>query len=51
MAQHGWEPPRVVQGKDLARRPRLKALGNGVVPQCAYEAGLFVLALMRGEIG
>lgn len=38
--QYPWEPPRSVQGKQPHRRPRLKALGNGVVPQCAYVAGL-----------
>lgn len=35
-----WEPPRTVQGKQPNRRPRLKACGNSVMPQCAYLAGL-----------
>ena len=35
--QHEWEPPRVAAGV-VDRRHRLTALGNGVVPQCAYVA-------------
>lgn len=37
--QHDWEPPRVVTGKPQRGRPaRLRALGNGVVPQQAALA-------------
>jgi hypothetical protein len=46
-AQKDWEPPRAIPQKtDPYRRARLKALGNAVVPQCAYEVGLFVRSLI-----
>jgi len=41
--QHEWEPARIVQGKDLNRAPRLKALGNAVVPQVAEYIGRVIL--------
>lgn len=37
-AQHAWEAPRTVTERVPARVPRLKALGNGWVPQCAAAA-------------
>lgn len=41
--QHPWEPPRTLAG--VRDRPaRLKALGNAVVPQCAYVVGLAIRA-------
>jgi len=45
--QEAWEPPLAIPPKtDRHRRPRLKALGNAVVPQCAYEVGLYVRELL-----
>ncbi len=44
MAQHAHEPPRVVEHY-RGRRERLKALGNAVVPQCAYHIGLQIRAM------
>jgi site-specific DNA-cytosine methylase len=41
--QHPWEPPRVVaKGEVRDRAARIKACGNGVVPQCATVAYLFL---------
>lgn len=37
--QFAWEPPRTVVERDRSRRPRLKAIGNAVVPACAELAG------------
>lgn len=37
-AQHAWETPRTVTEKVPDRVSRLKALGNGWVPQCAASA-------------
>lgn len=39
-AQYEGEPPRTVEGKQEHRRPRLKSLGNTVVPQCGRVAML-----------
>lgn len=36
-AQHDWEPPRTIQGREDGRRARLRALGNAVVPAVARE--------------
>lgn len=47
--QYAWEPPRTVQGKQPNRIARLKALGNAVVPWCAYVAGL-ALVEWRAEL-
>jgi DNA (cytosine-5)-methyltransferase 1 len=38
--QHPWEPPRLVEPRSLPdRSARVKALGNAVVPHCAYVVG------------
>lgn len=42
--QHDWEPPRALEGVP-DRRPRLRALGNAVVPHVARLAGELVRAL------
>ena len=40
--QHGWEPARTAA--NVRRRPaRLKALGNGIVPQCVEAVGRAIL--------
>lgn len=39
--QHPWEPPRADTEDCPNRRNRLKALGNAVVPQQAYQIGLW----------
>lgn len=41
--QHAWEPARTAT-KVPQRPARLKALGNGIVPQCAEAVGRFVMA-------
>lgn len=38
--QYGWEPPRVVIGRLVNRGPRVKSLGNAVVPQVVEVIGL-----------
>lgn len=38
-AQHEWEPPRVLPRR-RGGRARLKALGNAVVPHCAFVVGM-----------
>lgn len=40
--QKPWEPPRVIEHY-RGRRERLRALGNAVVPQCAYVVGKRIL--------
>lgn len=47
--QQAWEPPRSIPSRptDPTRRPRLKCLGNGVVPAQAERAGVELLAWMR----
>lgn len=43
--QHPWEPSRTIpKGSVIGRNVRIKALGNGVVPQCAEAAYLSILA-------
>ena len=44
-AQHPWEPPRLVEGKQPNRSKRLKALGNLVPPQ---QVALALRLLERG---
>mgnify|MGYP003531837779 CR=1 FL=1 len=43
--QHGWEPPRTAS-KVKHRPARLKALGNGIVPQCVEAVGRMIVAEM-----
>jgi DNA (cytosine-5)-methyltransferase 1 len=40
--QADWEPPRTVERGTPGRRPRLKALGNAVVPQVAEAIGRMI---------
>lgn len=43
-AQHAEEPPRTVAPRSVANRTaRMKALGNAVVPQCAFVVGRWIL--------
>lgn len=51
--QHGWEPPRLLEGKPVKGRPaRLKALGNAVVPKQGFVAIMDGLAAIeRAELG
>lgn len=43
--QHPWEPTRTIpKGSMVGRNVRIKAIGNGVVPQCAETAYLIILA-------
>jgi len=44
--QGAWEAPRVSQDRH-ERRQRLKALGNAVVPQCAYVVGCVVRSVLE----
>jgi DNA-cytosine methyltransferase len=48
-AQYVWEPPRTVAGRPANRRARVKALGNAVVPQCAYVIGLEVRRILEAQ--
>lgn len=41
-----WEPVRSVTRESPKDSHRLHALGNAVVPQCAYEVGLFIRELI-----
>lgn len=45
--QASWEPTRTTS-KVQGRQARLKALGNAVVPHCAYTIGCVVQALAMG---
>lgn len=47
--QHPWEAPRTITGKEQGRIPRLKALGNGWVPQQAAAAFRYLMSQMEEE--
>jgi hypothetical protein len=47
--QHPWEPARTVAARTMPDRgARVKALGNAVVPWCAYVVGMRVRQRMGG---
>jgi len=51
--QHHGEPLRTVAPRDLGhrnRRPRLRALGNAVVPQCAEAIGRMIADVDSGRL-
>ena len=49
VGQYAWEPPRAIEGRMIGRKDRLKALGNAVVPQCAYVATMVLAEWARSE--
>lgn len=42
-AQHAWEPPRTVEGRQPHRRAALKGYGNAVVPHVGREVGRWLV--------
>jgi hypothetical protein len=46
--QYPWEPPRLIRARAPYDRNRMMALGNAVVPQCSYLAGVLLRRLLAG---
>lgn len=46
--QHAYEPPRVITGAKN-RMPRIKALGNAVVPQVVFPIAVAVRAFLEAQ--
>lgn len=48
--QHDWEPPRTVAPRSVVNRAkRVKALGNAVVPHCAYVVGMRIRHILQEQ--
>lgn len=44
---YAWEPSRTIEGKQVSRRARIKALGNAVSPQCGLVIGRMVVEMIN----
>lgn len=44
---YAWEPSRTIEGKQVNRRARIKALGNAVSPQCGLVIGRMVVEMIN----